>query len=110
VLLGDAAHTINPLAGQGVNLGFKDVDTLLEEVASALSDDPVQWWDNAVLARYQRRRWYDNQLMMTGMDLFYAGFSNDILPLKLVRNLGLKLADINTPVKQQVLRYALGLS
>ncbi|TCN82050.1 2-octaprenyl-3-methyl-6-methoxy-1,4-benzoquinol hydroxylase [Shewanella fodinae] len=110
VLLGDAAHTINPLAGQGVNLGFKDVDTLLEEVASALSDNPVQWWDNAVLARYQRRRWYDNQLMMTGMDLFYAGFSNDILPLKLVRNLGLKLADINTPVKQQVLRYALGLS
>ncbi|WP_228730335.1 FAD-dependent oxidoreductase [Shewanella yunxiaonensis] len=110
VLLGDAAHTINPLAGQGVNLGFKDVDVLIEEIAAALSAKAGAWWQSSVLAGYQRRRWYDNQLMMTGMDLFYAGFSNDILPLKLVRNLGLKLADINTPVKHQVLKYALGLS
>ncbi|MFQ6372184.1 FAD-dependent monooxygenase [Shewanella sp. YIC-542] len=110
VLLGDAAHTINPLAGQGVNLGFKDVDALLEQLASALSHPEAEWWNTTVLADYQRRRWYDNQLMMTGMDLFYAGFSNDILPLKLMRNLSLKLADINTPVKQQVLKYALGLS
>ncbi len=62
-----------------------------------------------MLEGFQKQRWFDNQLMMTGMDLFDAGFSNDLLPLKLLRNAGLKLADINTPVKQQVLKYALGL-
>lgn len=110
VLLGDAAHTINPLAGQGVNLGFKDVEALIDSVASALKADGQTWWQTSTLEQYQRSRWFDNQLMMTGMDLFYAGFSNDLLPLKLARNVGLKLANFNNPVKQKVLKYALGLS
>ncbi|MGL5489455.1 MAG: 2-octaprenyl-3-methyl-6-methoxy-1,4-benzoquinol hydroxylase, partial [Shewanella sp.] len=50
------------------------------------------------------------QLMMTTMDVFYAGFSNDILPLKLLRNGALKLANINSPLKQTVLKYAMGLN
>ncbi|QSX35406.1 FAD-dependent monooxygenase [Shewanella avicenniae] len=108
VILGDAAHTINPLAGQGVNLGFKDVDALIQVIAAAQQSEH-HWWSKPVLQQYQRKRWFDNQLMMTGMDLFYAGFSNDLLPLKLVRNVGLKLANYNNPVKQQVLKYALGL-
>lgn len=109
VILGDAAHTINPLAGQGVNLGFKDVQALLAMVAEALKKDDA-WWSAAELARYQQKRYRDNQLMMTAMDVFYAGFSNDILPLKLLRNGALKLANINSPIKKTVLKYAMGLN
>ncbi|MCS6207998.1 FAD-dependent monooxygenase [Shewanella baltica] len=109
VILGDAAHTINPLAGQGVNLGFKDVEAFLAVIKDALAQDNI-WWSNEVLAQYQRKRYRDNQLMMTAMDLFYAGFSNDILPLKLLRNGALKLANIDSPIKKTVLKYAMGLN
>ncbi len=102
ILVGDSAHTINPLAGQGVNLGFKDVDALLKATAGELLSDER-------LAKYERERRGDNLLMQTGMDVFYTGFSNDIAPLKLLRNAALKLADKTGPVKQQVLKYALGL-
>ncbi|USH01788.1 2-octaprenyl-3-methyl-6-methoxy-1,4-benzoquinol hydroxylase [Grimontia kaedaensis] len=105
VILGDAAHTINPLAGQGVNLGFKDVDALLDVVADA----GVEWLNEDVLAGYERKRKPDNLIMQTGMDVFYGGFSNEIAPLKLLRNVGLKLAENSGPVKQQVLKYAMGL-
>lgn len=109
VILGDAAHTINPLAGQGVNLGFKDVEALLVVIKSALTEDKP-WWSTEVLNAYQAKRYRDNQLMMTTMDVFYAGFSNDILPLKLLRNGALKLANINSPIKRTVLKYAMGLN
>ncbi|UJF22951.1 FAD-dependent monooxygenase [Shewanella sp. OMA3-2] len=108
VILGDAAHTINPLAGQGVNIGFKDVDILITQIASAIGNGEV-WWHDSVLKRYQQARYLDNQLMMTAMDVFYAGFSNDVLPLKVLRNGMLKLANIDGPIKQKVLKYALGL-
>ena len=109
VILGDAAHTINPLAGQGVNLGFKDVEALLGVIKTALTEDKP-WWSTEVLNAYQAKRYRDNQLMMTTMDVFYAGFSNDILPLKLLRNGALKLANINSPIKRTVLKYAMGLN
>lgn len=109
VILGDAAHTINPLAGQGVNLGFKDVEALLAVIKTALTEDKP-WWSTEVLNAYQAKRYRDNQLMMTTMDVFYAGFSNDILPLKLLRNGALKLANINSPIKRTVLKYAMGLT
>ncbi|MEI6858433.1 MAG: FAD-dependent oxidoreductase [Shewanella sp.] len=108
VILGDAAHTINPLAGQGVNIGFKDVDALISVITDKLSRHEG-WWDNSALSEYQSRRYRDNQLMMSAMDLFYAGFSNNLLPLKVLRNAALKLADIKSPIKKQVLKYAMGL-
>ncbi|MBW3759254.1 NAD(P)-binding protein [Aeromonas jandaei] len=105
VLLGDAAHTINPLAGQGVNLGFKDVACWVDLLQGAGAD-----WHQLVLAeRYERRRRPDNLLMQSGMDLFYGVFSNEIGPLKLARNLALNLADKAGPLKEIALRYALGL-
>jgi len=107
VILGDAAHTINPLAGQGVNLGFKDVDALLKTIESQRQHSNG-WWSTPVLAQYQQCRYRDNQLMMSAMDMFYASFSNDILPLKLLRNSALKLANIDSPIKKYVLRYAMG--
>ena len=102
ILVGDSAHTINPLAGQGVNLGFKDVAALL----AATEGESIS---PATLTVYARKRRGDNLLMQTGMDLFYKGFSNDIAPLRLLRNAALKLADKTGPLKQCVLKYALGL-
>ncbi|MDX7715388.1 FAD-dependent monooxygenase [Aeromonas caviae] len=105
VLLGDAAHTINPLAGQGVNLGFKDVACW----AGLLDKARAQWHELALAGRYEGRRRPDNLLMQSGMDLFYGVFSNEIGPLRLARNLALNLADKAGPLKEMALRYALGL-
>ncbi|MDO6500838.1 2-octaprenyl-3-methyl-6-methoxy-1,4-benzoquinol hydroxylase [Photobacterium sanguinicancri] len=105
VLLGDAAHTINPLAGQGVNLGFKDVDVLLHEIEKAGKN----WAEQDVLKKYERRRRPDNLIMQSGMDFFYTTFSNDLLPLKIARNIGLKVAEKAGPIKKQVLKYAMGM-
>ncbi len=107
-LVGDAAHTIHPLAGQGVNLGYRDVDALIDVLANArgYAED---WASETVLKRYQARRRADNFLMQSGMDLFYAGFSNDLSPLKVVRNIGLMAAQRAGVLKRQALKYALGL-
>lgn len=103
VLVGDSAHTINPLAGQGVNLGFKDVAVLLDTIADNGLDS------NAAFVDYEKQRRKDNLLMQSGMDFFYKTFSNEILPLKLLRNAALKVAEHSGEVKNQVLKYALGL-
>lgn len=108
VLLGDAAHTIHPLAGQGVNLGFKDVTTLCELLASSRQAGNA-WDEPALLGDYERQRRRDNLLMQTAMDGFYLTFSNDLPPLRLLRNMGLLLAEHGGPLKRLALRYALGL-
>lgn len=103
VLVGDAAHTINPLAGQGVNLGFKDVQALLDVCCDK---EQVSESD---MRTYERHRRGDNLVMQTGMDVFYKTFSNDSTPLKFARNAILKMADGAGPIKTKVLKYALGL-
>jgi 3-demethoxyubiquinol 3-hydroxylase len=108
LLIGDAAHSINPLAGQGVNLGFKDVQALLQAL-SPENDVQLSYYADKRLQQYESVRRRDNLLMMTTMDLIYATFSNDIGPLKLLRNIGLKLADKAGPLKTQVMKYAMGL-
>ena len=107
-LIGDAAHTINPLAGQGVNLGYRDVDALVEVLVEARAN-AQEWASENVLRRYQSQRRRDNLLMQGGMDLFYFAFSNRLPPLKSARNLGLMAAERSGALKRKVLRYALGL-
>lgn len=107
-LVGDAAHTIHPLAGQGVNLGYRDVDALLDVIINARSH-AEDWKSEAILKRYQARRQADNFLMQSGMDLFYAGFSNNLGPLRVVRNIGLMAAERAGGLKRKALKYALGL-
>lgn len=107
-LVGDAAHTIHPLAGQGVNLGYRDVEALLEIVSGARSHGEA-WASHHVLKRYQTRRMADNFIMQSGMDLFYAGFSNDLGPVRILRNIGLMAAQRAGGLKRQALKYALGL-
>lgn len=108
VLVGDAAHTINPLAGQGVNLGYRDIEALLS-VLSEANKNQESYSSDAVLSRYQRKRYPDNLLMQTGMDVFYKAFSNQLPPLRLLRNLGLMAAQRSGKLKEWALKYALGL-
>ncbi|RJG51223.1 FAD-dependent monooxygenase [Motilimonas pumila] len=107
VLVGDAAHTINPLAGQGVNLGFKDVQALAAELL--LTDLSHQADKARALADYQSRRRPDNLLMQTAMDVFYKGFSCKLPGLSALRQGALTLAQHAGPIKHQVMKYAMGL-
>lgn len=112
LLLGDAAHTINPMAGQGVNLGFKDVKALQTVIASAIGNGEC-WNDVNVLKRYETMRRKDNLLMMSTMDALYHSFSHPSSIVKTVRNASLlainKVPFINTVVKNKALAYACGI-
>lgn len=104
IILGDAAHAINPLAGQGVNLGFKDVNALLACLAeNSLDDVPY------LTKMFEKARKADNLLMMSTMDALYLAFSTPLSPIKQLRMLGLHLANRAGPVKRRALRYAMGL-
>ncbi len=107
-LVGDAAHMIHPLAGQGVNIGLLDAAALAETLllAQARGED---FTSQAVLSDYEKERRQGNLLMMQAMDAFYRVFSNELLPLKIVRNIGLGLAERVAPAKNKVMRYAMGL-
>ena len=108
VLVGDAAHMINPLAGQGVNIGLLDAAALGEVLVEAFRQGH-DLGDLAVLQRYEKMRRNENLKMMTVMDVFYQVFSNEILPVKILRNLGLGLAERFLPAKNKVMRTAMGL-
>lgn len=107
VLAGDAAHTINPLAGQGVNLGILDAAALIEVLIQAnMNNEDIA--SETVLKRYQKARRTENQIMMSAMDAFYYGFSNEVLPLRILRNIGLGLANNAGFAKNNVMKYAIG--
>ncbi|MEI6267897.1 MAG: FAD-dependent monooxygenase [Methylococcaceae bacterium] len=108
VLVGDAAHMINPLAGQGVNIGLLDAAALGEVLLEA-AQEGLELGSLTVLKRYEKMRRNENLKMMTVMDIFYQVFSNEVLPLKLIRNLGLGLAERILPAKNKVMRSAMGL-
>lgn len=112
LLLGDAAHTINPMAGQGVNLGFKDVQALQHVIANAISNGEI-WHDINVLARYEKARRNENLIMMSTMDALYVGFSHPSPVIKAIRNLSLlainKVPVLNSHIKNKALEYACGL-
>lgn len=107
-LVGDAAHMINPLAGQGVNIGLLDAAALAEVLVEAKAKGELIR-DVTVLQRYEKMRRNENLRMMTVMDAFYRVFSNDVFPVKFLRNLGLGLAERISPAKKKVMRMAIGL-
>ncbi len=109
VLVGNAAHAIHPLAGQGLNLGVSDVAALAEVLLQA-QNKMRDIGEFSLLRRYERWRKADNVAVMAAMDGFKRLFSNDIPPLSLLRNVGLTLADHSGPVKNAMMRRALGLS
>ncbi|TCZ55268.1 FAD-dependent monooxygenase [Roseicella aquatilis] len=107
-LIGDAAHGVHPIAGQGLNLGFRDVAALAEEVIAAVhaGGDPG---GPAVLARYQARRRPDTILMLSGMHALERLFGNDIAPVRWARRLGIAAVDRMPALKRAFARQAMGL-
>lgn len=108
-LIGDAAHTIHPLAGQGVNLGLLDAAVFAEVLLAAVGRG-AQLGDPRVLARYERRRMPHNLTMMAAMEGFERLFQADPLPLRWLRNTGLKAIQAMPEAKALFVRQALGLS
>jgi 2-octaprenylphenol hydroxylase len=107
-LVGDAAHTIHPLAGQGVNLGLADA-ACLDRVIRAAMARGEPWSSGQVLSRYQRERKPANLGMMLGMEGFKRAFGSNDLLVRWLRNTGLRVADSFTPLKHELVQRAMGL-
>lgn len=108
-LIGDAAHTIHPIAGQGFNLGLRDVAALAEEIVDAhrLGLDVGQ---DAPLARYARWRRFDATAMIAMTDGLNRLFSNEIAAVRLARDVGLAAVHRIPPLKRALMRHAMGLA
>jgi 2-octaprenyl-6-methoxyphenol hydroxylase len=106
-LIGDAAHAMHPIAGQGLNVGLRDVAALAEVLVEAkrLGLDPGA---ATVLERYQRWRRFDNQLLLTMTDALNRLFSNDVAPVRLARDLGMAAVNRVAPLKRFFMRHAMG--
>ncbi|MCE7533103.1 FAD-dependent monooxygenase [Acinetobacter nosocomialis] len=108
ILMGNAAHTIHPVAGQGFNLCLRDADVLLRYLVSQLStSDDIGNPDN--LLAYEQARLSDQQRVIKFCDTVVRGFSNQNPLLKLIRNTGLIAFDVIPGVKPLVANYAMGL-
>jgi 2-octaprenyl-6-methoxyphenol hydroxylase len=107
-LIGDALHAMHPIAGQGLNMGYRDVAALTDVLveARAAADD---LGSAAVLGRYARWRRFDNLQMLLATDGLNRLFSNDFAPLRLARDVGLALVNQLPPVKRLFMRHAMGL-
>ncbi|HXQ53497.1 MAG TPA: UbiH/UbiF/VisC/COQ6 family ubiquinone biosynthesis hydroxylase [Stellaceae bacterium] len=108
-LVGEAAHVIHPIAGQGFNLGIRDVAQLAELVVDArrLGLDIGGPWG---LERYEERRRLDAMLLAAVTDGLNRLFSNEIAPLRLARDLGLAAVDRMAPLKRLFVRHAMGVA
>lgn len=107
-LVGDAAHTIHPLAGQGVNLGLADVSSLISVIVDALNEKK-DIGDMKVLRRYERWRRADNRSMLVAMDGLKRLFGSELAFVKDLRSLGLDLTNNITPLKNIIMQQAMGL-
>ncbi len=107
-LVGDAAHGMHPVAGQGMNMGIRDVAALAEAVVDA-SRLGLDIGGPDVLERYQRWRRFDNLLMLGLTDALVRLFSNEIAPLKLARDLGLAAVQAMPGMKRVFMKHAMGV-
>ena len=107
VLAGDAAHGIHPIAGQGLNLGLRDVAALTEIIVDA-KQLGLDLAHPEGMARYQRWRRSDNLIMAGVTDVLNRLFSNDVTPLRMARDVGLGIVNKLPPVKKLLMRHAMG--
>ena len=107
-LAGDSAHAIHPIAGQGFNIGLRDVAALAEVIMDTLrlGLDPGTM---TALERYERWRKPDNMMMIGVTDILNRLFSNDITPVRIARDIGLAAVDQMPPLKKVFMRHAMGL-
>jgi 2-octaprenyl-6-methoxyphenol hydroxylase len=108
VLVGDAAHGLHPIAGQGYNLGVRDIAALVEVLIDAKRLG-LDIGAADTLERYARWRRADNLTMVAATDLLNRLFSNDIKPLRLIRDLGLAAVNRTPALRRFFVRHAMGL-
>lgn len=106
-LIGDAAHGVHPVAGQGLNMGLKDAAALAEVLTDAarLGEDIGS---ETVLERYARWRRFDNAALAAGFDAFVRLFSNDLAPVRLLRDLGMAAVNRIAPLRRAFMHEAGG--
>jgi 2-octaprenyl-6-methoxyphenol hydroxylase len=107
-LVGDAAHGMHPIAGQGMNMGLRDVAALAEILVDAKRGG-LDLGGAGQLLRYQRWRRFDNMQMLLLTDGLLRLFSNDFAPLRALRGVGLAAVNRAAPVKRFFMRHAMGL-
>jgi 2-octaprenyl-6-methoxyphenol hydroxylase len=107
-LVGDAARAIHPIAGQGWNLALRDVAALAELVIDAKRLG-LDLGAGHVLQRYERWRRFDSLALIAITDGLNRLFANNLLPLRLIRELGLGMVDRITPLKGFFMRHAMGV-
>jgi ubiquinone biosynthesis UbiH/UbiF/VisC/COQ6 family hydroxylase len=108
VLVGDAAHQVHPLAGQGLNLGLADVDTLVEVLKQARTTEPWRTpGDERTLRRYARQREWPTKAMAGLTDGLLHLFADERAPVKDLRNAGMALVERLGPVKRWLIGHAL---
>jgi 2-octaprenyl-6-methoxyphenol hydroxylase len=108
-LIGDAAHVIHPIAGQGLNMGLKDVAALAETIVDAARLG-MDFGASDVLERYQRWRRFDTMSMGVATNVLNVLFSNDLPIVRSIRDIGLGLVDRLPPLKGAFIQQAAGLS
>jgi 2-octaprenyl-6-methoxyphenol hydroxylase len=106
-LVGEAAHVIHPIAGQGLNIGIRDVAALAEAIVDARRLG-LDIGDDSVLERYQRWRRLDAVMLAGVTDGLNRLFSNTIAPVKLARDIGLAAVNHLPPLKRLLMRHAMG--
>lgn len=108
VVVGDADHGMHPIAGQGLNMGYRDVAALLDVLTESRRLG-LDIGGAPSLERYKRWRRFDNTMMLAVTDGLNKLFSNDIAPVRLARDLGLAAVDRMPPLKKMLMRSAMGL-
>lgn len=106
-LIADAAHGIHPIAGQGLNLGYRDIDTLANLLADA-KDKGEDFGADTLLQIYQKKRKPDNTVMAITTDMLVRLFSNSIPPVRIARKLGLRAVQKLSPARKFFMRQAIG--
>lgn len=109
-LIGDAAHAIHPLVGQGINLGLKDVISLSELlINSRVFDEYSNENIFEILKIYQKNRQCDSFFMQHSINWLYTIFNNNLFPFKITRNIAFKVIEHSPYLKNKILKYALGI-
>lgn len=108
LLIGDAAHSIHPVAGQGLNLGIRDVESIMRHITAAKTVS-IDVGSSYLLKRISRDRCFDNFTMALTTDGLNRIFSNRIFCAKILRNLGLMVVENSSFLKKHFIRHAMGL-